>query len=110
MVDPDVLLHRIVRKGESMPTLKLFYAPWSSRCRTQEEHLRRAEHRLRGDYRVETVDVEQAQDVAHAYGVHSLPTVIVETDAGVVERFGGVTSSEELEHALERDRRSAEDP
>jgi thioredoxin 1 len=51
---------------------------------------------------LEKVNVDEAQDVANEYQVRSLPTLIVEDDDGVVERFVGVTQREDIEEALER--------
>jgi thioredoxin 1 len=51
---------------------------------------------------LEKVNVDEAQDVANEYQVRSLPTLIVEDDDGVVERFVGVTQREDIEAALER--------
>jgi thioredoxin 1 len=49
----------------------------------------------------EKIDVDENQDVANEYQVRSIPTIVVENDDGVVERFVGVTQREELESALE---------
>ncbi|MFB6087976.1 MAG: thioredoxin domain-containing protein, partial [Haloarculaceae archaeon] len=42
------------------------------------------------------------QDVANEYQVRSIPTIVVEDDEGVVERFVGVTQRDDLEDALEQ--------
>ena len=47
------------------------------------------------------VNVDEEQDVANEYQVRSLPTLIVENDDGIVERFVGVTQREDIESALE---------
>jgi thioredoxin 1 len=38
--------------------------------------------------------------VANQYQVRSLPTLVVENDDGVVDRFVGVTQREDIEAAL----------
>ena len=48
----------------------------------------------------EKVDVDEEQDVANEYQVRSLPTLIVENEDGIVERFVGVTQRDDLETAL----------
>jgi thioredoxin 1 len=40
--------------------------------------------------------------VANEYQVRSLPTLIVENDDGIVERFVGVTQRDDLEDALQQ--------
>ena len=80
--------------------LKDFYADWCGPCKTQDPIL----DELEGDYagvEFEKVDVDQNQDVANQYQVRSLPTLIIENDDGVVERFVGVTQREDIEAALQ---------
>ncbi|WP_299237078.1 thioredoxin domain-containing protein [Natronomonas sp.] len=80
-------------------TLKDFYADWCGPCKTQDPIL----EELEADYpdvTFEKVDVDEKQDVANEYQVRSLPTLIVENDDGVVERFVGVTQRDDIESAL----------
>ncbi len=80
--------------------LKDFYADWCGPCKTQDPIL----EELEGDYpdvSFEKVDVDEEQDIANQYQVRSLPTLIVENDDGVVDRFVGVTQREDIEGALQ---------
>ncbi len=79
--------------------LKDFYADWCGPCKTQDPILDDLEEDY-GDVVFEKVDVDQEQDVANQYQVRSLPTLIVENDDGVVDRFVGVTQREDIEEAL----------
>ena len=81
-------------------TLKDFYADWCGPCKTQDPILEDLEEEW-GDVEFEKVDVDENQDVANEYQVRSLPTLIVENDDGIVERFVGVTQANDLEDALE---------
>ena len=77
-----------------------FYADWCGPCKTQDPIL----NELEADYEdVEfaKVDVDEQQDVANQYQVRSLPTLVIENDDGIVDRFVGVTQREDLEAALE---------
>ncbi len=79
--------------------LKDFYADWCGPCKTQDPIL----DDLAEDYPdvdFEKVDVEEEQEIANQYQVRSLPTLIIENDDGVVDRFVGVTQREDLEEAL----------
>ncbi|QLG63788.1 thioredoxin family protein [Halorarum salinum] len=79
--------------------LKDFHADWCGPCKTQDPIL----EELLEDYpdvSFEKVDVEEEQEIANQYQVRSLPTVVVENDDGVVERFVGVTQREDIEEAL----------
>ena len=80
-------------------TLKDFYADWCGPCKTQDPILEDLEEEW-GDVQFEKIDVDEEQDVANEYQVRSLPTLIVENDDGIVERFVGVTQADEIEDAL----------
>ncbi|MCY4729524.1 thioredoxin family protein [Natronomonas gomsonensis] len=80
-------------------TLKDFYADWCGPCKTQDPILDELEEDY-PDVAFEKVNVDEEQDVANEYQVRSLPTLIVENDDGIVERFVGVTQRDDIESAL----------
>ncbi|MFB6189623.1 MAG: thioredoxin family protein [Halapricum sp.] len=82
-------------------TLKDFYADWCGPCKTQDPILEDLEAEY-GDVVFEKIDVDEKQDVANEYQVRSLPTLVVENDDGIVERFIGVTQAEDIEAALQK--------
>ncbi|MFP4625432.1 MAG: thioredoxin family protein [Natronomonas sp.] len=80
-------------------TLMDFHADWCGPCKTQDPIL----EELLEDYpdvEFEKIDVDKEQDVANEYQVRSLPTVIVENDGEIVDRFVGVTQRDDIERAL----------
>jgi len=80
-------------------TLKDFYADWCGPCKTQDPILDDLEDEY-GEVDFEKINVDEEQDVANEYHVRSLPTLIVENDDGIVERFVGVTQADDIEDAL----------
>ena len=80
-------------------TLKDFYADWCGPCKTQDPILEDLSEEWT-DVEFEKVNVDEQQDVANEYQVRSLPTLVVENDDGIVERFVGVTQRDDLESAL----------
>ncbi len=86
-------------RGTMAVTLKDFYADWCGPCKTQDPILEDLEEEW-GDVEFEKIDVDEEQDVANEYQVRSLPTLIVENDDGIVERFVGVTQADDIEDAL----------
>ena len=82
-------------------TLKDFYADWCGPCKTQDPILEEMEEDWSDRVTFEKIDVDESEDVANEYQVRSIPTIVVENDDGVVERFVGVTQREQLEDALE---------
>jgi len=82
-------------------TLLDFHADWCGPCKTQDPIL----EEVLEDYpevSFEKVNVDEEQDVANEYQVRSLPTVVVENDDGIVDRFVGVTQRPDIEDALQR--------
>jgi len=83
-------------------TLKDFHADWCGPCKTQDPILEEIKDDWGERFRIEKVNVDEKQDVANEYQVRSLPTLVIENDDGVVERFVGVTQREDIEDALEQ--------
>lgn len=82
-------------------SLKDFYADWCGPCKTQDPILEELEEDF-PDVNFEKVNVDEEQDVANEYQVRSLPTLVIENDdAGIVERFVGVTQRDDIEKALQ---------
>jgi thioredoxin 1 len=82
-------------------TLKDFYADWCGPCKTQDPILEDLEEEY-PEVDFEKIDVDAEQDVANEYQVRSLPTLVIENDDGIVERFIGVTQAEDIEAALQK--------
>ncbi|NHX36700.1 MULTISPECIES: thioredoxin domain-containing protein [Halolamina] len=81
--------------------LKDFYADWCGPCKTQDPILEELEEEYT-DVEFEKIDVDSDQETANEYSVRSLPTLVIENDDGVVERFVGVTQRDDLEDAINR--------
>ncbi|MFB6111250.1 MAG: thioredoxin [Halobacteriaceae archaeon] len=83
-------------------TLKDFYADWCGPCKTQDPILEELEEDWGERVHFEKIDVDEEQDVANEYQVRSIPTLVIENDDGIVERFVGVTQREQIEEAFEK--------
>jgi len=77
-----------------------FYADWCGPCKTQDPILEDLEADY-GDVEFAKVDVDEDQELANEYQVRSLPTLVIENDDGIVDRFVGVTQRSDLEAALD---------
>lgn len=82
--------------------LKDFYADWCGPCKTQDPILEELEEDMDGAVEFEKINVDERQEVANEYQVRSLPTLVIENDEGVVERFIGVTQRDQIETALDK--------
>ena len=83
-------------------TLKDFYADWCGPCKTQDPILEELQEEWDDRVDFEKIDVDEEQDTANEYQVRSIPTIVIENDDGIVERFVGVTQKEKLEDAFEQ--------
>ncbi len=78
-----------------------FYADWCGPCKKQDPILEELEAEY-DDVEFVKIDVDDEQDVANQYQVRSLPTVVVERDGDILERFVGFTQRDDIETALEQ--------
>ena len=83
-------------------TLMDFHADWCGPCKTQDPILKELKEDWEDRFDLQRVNVDEEQSTANEYQVRSLPTLIVENDDGVQERFVGVTQREDIESALEQ--------
>ena len=81
--------------------LKDFHAEWCGPCKTQDPIIDEIEADRDGDVEFQRIDVDENQEIANEYQVRSIPTLVIENDEGVVERFIGVTQREDIETALD---------
>ncbi|MFP4632544.1 MAG: thioredoxin [Halobacteriota archaeon] len=80
-------------------TVKDFHAEWCGPCKQQDPIIDELaeEH---PDVEFMKVDVDEEPDVAQEYGVRSVPTIVVERDGEVVEKFIGLTQASDIEAAI----------
>lgn len=79
--------------------MKDFHADWCGPCKKQEPILEELEEK-HPDVEFEKIDVDDNPDVAQDYGVRSVPTIVVEEDGEVKEKFIGLTQAADIESAL----------
>jgi len=85
-----------------LPTLVDFWAPWCGPCRAVGPVMEQLAAERANSVKLAKLNVDESPDVAAAYGVHSIPTMIIFKDGKVVDRFVGVQPKAVLEHALDR--------
>lgn len=80
--------------SENGTVLVDFYADWCAPCRMMEPAVESVAER--DGFEVAKVNIDENQRVASAYGVRSVPTVVLFEDGEAVRRDVGAKSEEEL--------------
>ena len=85
-----------------VPTLVDFWAPWCGPCRAVGPVLEQLAAERADSVKVAKLNVDDGPDVAAAYGVQSIPTLMIFKGGKVVERFVGAQPKAVLQRALDR--------
>ncbi|MDE6120864.1 MAG: thioredoxin [Muribaculaceae bacterium] len=85
---------------ENKPTLVDFFATWCGPCRMQGPILEEVKGRLGDKANILKVDIDQNPELAAAYRVQSVPTLILFKNGEAVWRAVGVQQADELERKL----------
>ncbi len=82
------------------PILMDFYADWCGPCRTQDPIIDELKSKFGDRVEFKKINVDENQGLAKKYGVLSIPTLVVEVENEIVQRFTGVTQADVLSDAL----------
>jgi len=77
-----------------------FWAPWCGPCRTQGPIVDRVAGQVGDKAKIAKLNVDKAGGTAQAFGVRSIPTLIIFKDGEPVKRFTGVTQADVLVKAI----------
>lgn len=84
------------------PTLVDFWAPWCGPCRAVGPIVEQLAAERANSVKVAKLNVDEGPRVAAAYGIDSIPTLMIFKDGKVVDRFVGVQPKAVLLRALDR--------
>lgn len=76
-----------------MITVTRFSAPWCGPCKALAPLFRELED-MTPDANFISVDVEEKPSIAQLYSIRAVPTIIIEKDNILVEKFVGVQSKQ----------------
>ncbi len=77
---------------ESRGVLIDFWSPWCAPCRTLRPHLHKLAEERSADWRFVAVHTEAHPSAAEAFGVASLPTLVMFRDGEELSRLAGAVT------------------
>ncbi|MCX6698105.1 MAG: thioredoxin [Methanoregula sp.] len=84
----------------SRPVLYDFFATWCGPCHMQTPILEELAKKMGSKIEIKKVDVDVHMDLAEKFGIHVVPTLIIEKDGKVIQTMEGVTDAATLEKLL----------
>lgn len=85
-----------------IPVLVDFWAPWCGPCRMVGPILDELAKEMDGKVKIAKVNVDENQETASAYGVFSIPTMILIKNGKKVDQLVGALPKTELKSFIEK--------
>lgn len=90
----DAFKEQVIDNGT--PILIDFWAPWCGPCRMMKPQLDEAARQLAGVARISQVNVDEEPMLADAFGIQSIPTLVLMQDGKVIDAVQGVVPADAL--------------
>lgn len=78
-----------------------FMAEWCGPCKMQDPIIEKLKEKFDGKIEFKKVDIDENSELADKYKIRAVPTLIIEKDGNVLQRYIGVTSLKTLERDIE---------
>lgn len=90
--------------NQDKPILVDFFATWCGPCKMMSPILKDLKHRVGENASIIKIDVDQNPQVATAYQVRGVPTLILFKNGKMLWRQSGVVAANELEKLINQNR------
>lgn len=85
----------------NIPVLIDFWAPWCGPCQMMGPIIEQLAKEYEGKAKVGKVNVDEEGELAQAFGVMSIPTIVLVKDGKVVKQVVGARPKAEVEEMLQ---------
>ena len=85
----------------NIPVLIDFWAPWCGPCRMMGPSIEQLAEEYEGKAKVGKVNVDEEGELSQAFGVMSIPTIVLVKDGKIVKQAVGARPKAEVEAMLQ---------
>lgn len=109
-VTADSFAPDVIERSMQLPVLVDFWAPWCGPCKTLTPMLESLAEEHGGQFILAKVNIDDEAPLAQAFGIQSVPTVLLVSEGRQVDGFQGALPEQALRAFLERHIGAGADP